>query len=589
MRIKSFIQLVILTCVIAAGFTNRIFGADLVIVFVNVNVVTMESERILPNQTVVIRNGIIAKIGDAGKIKNPTGAVIINGQGRYLMPGLVDSHVHLYSTTEMPLYIANGVTTVFDLNGSLATLGWKKKIANGQIIFAPTIFATGPKFDVVRTPDEAVREVEAQYSAGFDGIKIYPQVSKAEFPALIAAAKKRGMIIVGHIARRVGLEMTLREGQSIAHVEEYLYTFFNFSKSDNLFDEDIKLDENRIPQAVEMTRASGVSVIATLVTYDSIVQQATDLENYLKKPELKYIAPYLQEKLIAPNNVYYNGFSPEEKKTLAANLEFQKKIVKALYDAKVPIVAGTDSLGVGPVAGFSLHEELRNFTALGLSPFQALQTATTNAAALLKSADKFGTVTVGKRADLLLIDGNPLADIANVSRLTGVMARGRWFPKSELNQKLEDLPAAYLREEEMLLGLYRLKPVAAVRYLSENDPFGQIGTTVLKDIALRQGTAKLIKTLREIRSISRNSPLVREVTINRLGYTLLNLKKTPEAIKVFQLGIEFYPQSANVYDSLGEAFMKNGMKQEAIKSYRRSLELNPNNGNAVKTLKKLEM
>lgn len=582
---KIFLWTLIL---IIFGLSGQVFSrhGDRIFVFKNVNVIPMDQERILPNQTVVIRNGIIVEIGE--KINIPQPAQIIDGKGKYLMPGLIDSHVHLYSTTEMPLYLANGVTTVFDLNGSPSTLNWKNQVLRGELVFAPTIFATGPKFDVVRTPDEAVKEVESQRQAGYDGIKIYPQVSKEEFPALIAAAKKEKMIIVGHIARRVGLEMTLQQGQSLAHAEEYLYTYFNFSKSDNLFDDDIKLDESRIPSAVEMTRFSGVSVVATLVTYDHIVQQATDLDNYLKRPEFKFLAPSLMEKLLSSNNVYYKGFSTEEKKTLPANLVFQKKLVAALQKAGVPIVAGTDSLGVGPVAGFSLHEELGNFVSIGFTPFEALQTATSNAAAFLHSSEKVGTVSVGKRADLLLLDGNPLKDIDNAAKIIGVMVRGNWFPKVKLLQKLQNLPADYVSEEKRLISELKKNPAVAISSLESNYPVGTSSSTILKNLIIKESAASFRQVLRKIQSINPNSKLISEKVINSLGYSLLAQSNFKKAIEVFQINIELYPNSANAYDSLGDAFEKQGNKDEAIKAYEKALQINPNFPSAVEGLRRLK-
>lgn len=581
------LKVLIFTIVIIFMIAVPSLGKDSLTVFLNINVVPMDSERILTNQTVIIRDGIISGIGDSGKVKIPLNAVKINGRGKYLMPGLIDSHVHLYSETEMPLYIVNGVTTVFDLNGKPATLRWKKMVSAGQNVFAPTIFSTGPKFDTVRTAAEDVSEVESQWKTGYDGIKIYPQLSREEYPALVAAAKKHGMIVVGHIPRLVGLEMAVQAGQSIAHAEEYLYTFFNEAKSGSLFDDQIKLDESRIPQAVAITKSSSVTVMPTLVTYDHIVQQAIGLDNYLKHPEIKYLAPYLQAKLRPSVNVYYNGFSTEEKKTLPANLEFQKKIVKALHAAGVPIITGTDSMGVGPVAGYSVHEELHNFVTIGFTSFEALQTATVNAAFFLQSGDKFGTVSTGKRADLLLLDANPLTDINNAARISGVMARGRWMPKAELNRKLRDLPAAYRREEKKLITLIHRVPSEAIRYLNENDPFGQLGSAAFKGIARREGISSLIKTLRNLKRTAPDAQLVEASAINNLGYMLLNSDKIRESISVFELNVEFYPNSGNVYDSLGEAFLKNGNKEQAIKNYKKSLELNPKNRNAAEILRKL--
>jgi len=555
------------------------------IAFVNANVVPMDTERILSNQTVIIRNGLISEIGASGKIKIPSDAIRIEGRGKYLIPGLVDAHVHLYSTTEMPLYIANGVTSVFDLNGRPAHLLWKKKIAALELP-GPNIYACGPKFDRIRTPDEAVSEVERQFQAGYDGIKIYYQISKEEFPSLVAAAKRHNLVVVGHIARLPGFEATMKAGQSVAHAEEYLYSFFN--QSPEPFKVNIKLDESRIPEAVALTRAGGASVIPTLITYDHIVRQVAELDEFLKRPEFKYLAPPQWDILQPARNRYKNGFKPEEALELRKNLEFQKKLVKALHAAGVPIIAGTDSLGVGTVGGFSLHEELMTFVSIGFSPFEALQTATSGAAEFLKSSDKFGTVTVGKRADLLLLGGNPLEDIGNTSKLDGVMVRGNWMPKQNLRQMLENLPNDYRAEVESTSKMLGKNPAAALLYLDENDPFGQLGGVVLENFAFQEGFGKLKTMLQQIKQNNPRSALIKESTINNLGYELIGRKQTKEAIEIFQINVELYPDSGNVYDSLAEAYMINGDKELAIKNYKRSLELDPRNDNAVQYLKKLQ-
>ncbi len=560
-----------------------------VIAFTHISVIPMDSERVIANQTVVITDGFITSMGDSDKMAIPRNATRIRGDGKYLMPGLVDSHVHLHSTTEMPLYLVNGVTTVFDLNGRPATLSWKRKIAAGQILDAPTIFSTGPKFDRVRTPAEAAREVEEQWSAGYDGVKIYPQVSKEEFPSLIAAANSKGMIIVGHIARRVGFEKTVQSGQSIAHVEEYLYTFFNFPKTDDLFEDNIELDETQIPKVVEETRASGVSVIATLVTYDHIVQQATDPKNYLRHPELNYIAPYLRDKMEPARNVYFNGFSAEEKATLPDNLAFQKKLVKSLNAAGVPIIAGTDSLGVGPVAGFSLHEELRNFVSLGMTPYEALKTATTNSAAFLKSTDNFGTVAIGKRADLLLLNANPLSDIHSSSNISGVMIRGRWIAEPQLKRLLDRVPAAYLNEERRVESDLKDRPAGAVKYLSENDPFGGLTGWVLKERVLKTKVQEVDRVLSKLRNSFPESGLIREDTLNSLGYGLARMSDKARALEVFKLNSTLYPKSVNVWDSLGEMYESSGNNPAAIESYLRGLQLDPSNKRLLAKLRKLEV
>jgi imidazolonepropionase-like amidohydrolase len=192
--------------------------------FVHVNVIPMDQEQVLSDQTVVVHQERIQAIGPAASTAVPPAARVIDAKGQFLLPGLADMHVHIYFPEELTLYVANGVTTVFNLNGQPAHLYWRKQTASGELL-GPAIYSVGPTFDRSRTAEEAVKEVDAQAAAGYDGIKIYNQVSSAEYSALTAEAHKKNMVLVGHIAREPGFAPTLAAGQSIAHAEEYLYTF----------------------------------------------------------------------------------------------------------------------------------------------------------------------------------------------------------------------------------------------------------------------------------------------------------------------------------------------------------------------------
>jgi cytosine/adenosine deaminase-related metal-dependent hydrolase len=196
------------------------------IAFLHAHVIPMDRDQVLDDQTVLVQDGRIVAIGPAQTVHLPANTQKINAAGKYLIPGLIDAHVHLYSTIEFPLYLANGVTTVFNLDGRPAHLLWRTQVANGELL-GPTIFTAGPLFGRAHKPDEAVRLVDQQADAGYDAVKIYNPVSKEEYPALIAEAKRRNLLLMGHIARDPGFEMTIRSGQSIAHLDEFLYTYFN--------------------------------------------------------------------------------------------------------------------------------------------------------------------------------------------------------------------------------------------------------------------------------------------------------------------------------------------------------------------------
>lgn len=545
--------------------------------FVHVNVVPMDREGVLHDQNVIISNGRIQAMGPAASTTVPKDARIISAAGQYLMPGLADMHVHLYFPEELSLYIANGVTTVFNLNGAPAHLNWRSETASGQML-GPTIYTVGPVFNRPRSPEEAVKVVDQVSSAGYDGVKIYNQVSRAEYPALIAEAKRKNLLIVGHIAREPGFAMTLEAGQSIAHAEEYLYTFFN-DDPDPKHQYIHSLDPAKIPQAVAMTKQSGVSVIATLVAYHNIVRQVTDLPGYLKNPDFQYLAPSMFEELQPGENGYQKRTSKDEAVGMAHNYEFQKTLVKALHDGGVTVLAGTDAAAIG-VPGFSLIEEVENFQEIGFTPYAALKSATIDCAIFLRHSDEFGSVAVGKRADLILLSKNPLDDVHNLHQLSGVMVRGRWISDPERRVFLQTIPPSYRVGNNHLLQQIGIESGSVDQYLAQNDPYGKQAAAILDLLASRPGSEKLGDLLLRLQKSDPKSPLVAEASINTLGYHLLGHKKADEAVRIFQLNTVLYPHSGNTFDSLAEAYLGLGNKDLAKQNYQKALEVQPYYPNA---------
>jgi cytosine/adenosine deaminase-related metal-dependent hydrolase len=549
--------------------------------FVNVNVVTMERDEVLPNRTVIVREGRISQIGPTASTKIPAGAQRLDGQGKYLMPGLVDMHVHLHSTLEFPLYLANGVTTVYNLNGRPAHLAWRDRVARGELI-GPTIYTCGPTIRSAQTAAEARQLVEEQARAGYDSIKIYNGVSTEAYETLIAEAKRHNLLYVGHIPRAPGLEGVLKAGQAIAHAEEYIYTFFH-NKVD---------DESRIPEAAAMTRDAHVPVILTLVAYEHILQQATDLRALLARPETKYLAPWIEESWEPGGNPYEKFFGNEKGRAdLARAFAFQKKLVQELHRDGVRVMVGTDAMNPGVVPGFSVHEELRHLVSIGFTPFEALRAATAYPADFLRGSSEFGTVTVGKRADLMLVEGNPLKDVSTAAHPVGVMARGRWLPSRELARMLADVPVRYAKQLQAGRSSFERDPLKALQEMKTDDAFDDLSNTVVQGFVVEKGTARFRELFALLKERSADSPLVSEAYINGLGYSLMGRGKMKEAIDIFKLNTETYPASANTYDSLAEAYMNNGERELAIKFYRRALEVDPKYANAegaMQALKKLE-
>ncbi len=433
-------------------------------------------------------------------------------------------------------------------------------------------------FDHPRTPAEAVAEVDRQAAGGYDAVKIYNQVSAAEYPALTAEAKKKNLVLVGHVPRDPGFAATLAAGQSIAHAEEYVYTFFN-DDPDPKNEVVHPLDTLKIPKAVAMSREAGISVIPTLVAFHNIVRQATAVNAYLKDPNLAYLAPYMRAQLEPDRNTYATRWPPERLPGLAVSYEFQRQLVKALHDGGVPILAGTDASWLG-VPGFSLIEEIENFQDLGFTPYAALKTATADAAKLLRQENEFGTIAVGRRADLILTRNNPLEDVRNVRGMVGVMANGRWIPDSERRSLLASLPGSYRDELARLIREAETGIEALDAELATNDPLGVVSSAVLTGLASSRGPQETAQALRRLHRANPQSHLTSEETLNQLGYDLLGQKQNDASIEVFRLNTEFYPRSGNTYDSLAETYLRLGNEALARRLYARALEVEPDYPNA---------
>jgi imidazolonepropionase-like amidohydrolase len=551
-------------------------GGPRPVAFAHASVVPMDADRVLADQTVIVSGGRIREVGPADRVQIPPGTLVVEAAGKYLSPGLADMHVHLYTPRELTLYLANGVTTVFNLDGRPPHLFWRREIAAGGLE-GPSIYSAGPTFNHPRSPAEAVAEVDRQAAAGYDAVKIYNQVSAAEYPALTAEAHGKGLILVGHVPREPGFAATLAAGQSIAHAEEYVYTFFN-DDPDPANEVVHPLDTMKIPQAVAMTKKAGVAVIPTLVAFHNIVRQATDVQAYLRDPSLAYLPPAMRSQLEPARNTYANRWPEERLAGLAVSYEFQRQLVKALHRGGVPILAGTDAAWLG-VPGFSLIEEIENFQDLGFTPYEALRTATVDAARLLRREGEFGKVAVGMRADLVLTAKNPLEDVRNLRAIEGVMANGRWVPDSERKETLRSLPEAYREDLARRTEQAASDLPALDSYLASNDPYGVISGEVVTGLIEARGAEAGVALLTRMSRVDPSSPMISEEAVNELGYSLLG-KQREAAIEVFELNTALYPKSGNTFDSLAEAYRTAGKKSEARKCYAKALEVQPDYANA---------
>jgi imidazolonepropionase-like amidohydrolase len=430
------------------------------VAFVNVNVVPFDRQRILEAQTVIVRDGRIAQIGPATTIKVPEGALRIDGRGKYLMPGLADMHVHLYPGAGRPddlagqqlqLFLANGVTTVRNMIGKPEHLPLRERVAKGEVL-GPTIYTAGPPLvgNMVPTPEAGERVVVDQKKAGYDLLKVHEGLSPETYAAIVATAKREGIPIAGHVTATVGLKRALEAQQtSIEHLDGYLQALVADNSPVTPGPSQLVLgpvlqhiDESKIPALAAATRKAGVWNDPTLTLFQLVVSEAKP-EELLKWPELQYVPAKMREGFANQKQSTANIPAPSSERQ--RYLELRNKMLMALHAAGAKLLIGPDSPQFFLVPGFATHRELQSFVAAGLTPYQAIEAATRNPgeyfAEVMKVPRDFGTIEVGMRADLMLLDANPLESVANLSKRVGVMTRGRWLPESELRKMLENVAA----------------------------------------------------------------------------------------------------------------------------------------------------
>ena len=413
------------------------------VAFEDVNVLPMDAERVLAHQTVSIRDGFIEEISPWRSSKLAPGAKRILGNGDlYLMPGLADMHVHAERSEDLLLYVTHGVTTVLNLGGARGDLvhSIRDKIEKGEILgphcyVSFIIDGSGlPDIFFVKSAEEARAAVRLAKTNGYDFIKVYNTLSREAFFAIIDEARSQGLAVGGHGVRSVGLKEQLAAGQvMVAHGEEFIYSAF--------WD---KLDEAQVPEVVAWTKASGAYVIPNLSAFNAIARQwgkPAEVREFLRQKT----AHDLREDLLLD---WLRSRYAKRQGSLSKEAAFLKKLTRALSDAAVPLMTGTDSPVIpGMFPGASEWVDIQLLIDAGLSRFQALSAATRIPGVFIHAnvagAPRFGTVAVGNRADLLLVRGNPLQDISALTRIEGVMLAGRWYPRSVLEEHRKALRARF--------------------------------------------------------------------------------------------------------------------------------------------------
>jgi imidazolonepropionase-like amidohydrolase len=434
-------------------------SANTITAFVGVTVVPMDSPRVLPDQVVLVQGERILEIGSSAAVHVPRLANRIDAQGRFLLPGLADMHVHLMEgEAYFPLFLANGVTTIRNMAGGPEVSALRDRVNSGALI-GPTIYTAGPILDgsppvwegsdVVITPEQARKIVENQKSAGYDFLKVYDNLLPAAYEAIIKAAEQVRMPVAGHVPPYVGLQRALDAHQrSIEHLTGYFEwlqragspflpandheTFPHpahlLAKRQVLID---WVDESGIPRVAAATAKAGTWNVPTLVAWRNMTPHA-DLDASWKRPNMNYATVMLREWWNSDN-----GYTRDDWASKRRGDALRAKIVTALHGAGAGLLVGTDTPHPFVMPGFSVHEELSNFVTLGMSPYEALKAATVDAAEFMGVPGYFGVIRPGVRADLILLEANPLDDVRNTSRIAGVMVRGHWLSQEVLHRGLD--------------------------------------------------------------------------------------------------------------------------------------------------------
>ena len=437
------------------------------VAFTNVNVIPMDRERVLAKQTIVVRNGVIAEIGDAKKVKVPKDAVRIDGTGKYLVPGLVDMHTHLLSDSdefpdsigpdELRVMVANGVTTVRFMIGTPELLSLRSRSAKGEID-APSIFVASPHLTgreqgnnfVVNTPEEAREAVRKSKAAGYDFIKVTTFVKPEVYEAAVDEAAKQNIRVVGHAdSRFVGVERAWKAKQQIEHLDGYMELLLRAdapvkgSVSDLYIynPENWKsfeyMDESKIPEIARKTVESNPFVNPTHHFMKNSFGRLRTEEEIRKQPDFRFYPAKIQQQWLDfyKKNRFINTVSLEQR---ARWVQLREKLIKAIHDAGGHIMTGSDTPEFLWLYGFGMHHELKALKDAGLSNYAALEAATKNPSMFLGTIEQVGTIEKGRRADLMLLNANPLDDISATQNRAGVMLKGKWHEQQELNRWLDD-------------------------------------------------------------------------------------------------------------------------------------------------------
>ncbi len=422
------------------------------IVFRSVNVIPMDRERVIENQTVVVKNGKITALGDEGKIKFSKEALVIDAKGKYLTPGWAEIHAHVPPIDDIEpmkevlmLYLANGITTIRGMLGHTKHLELRSKINSGEIL-GPHFYTTGPSFSgqTVKTAERGAEMVREQKAAGFDYLKLHPGLTKETFPAIVKTAQEVGIPFVGHVSFNVGVWRAIDAKYStIDHLDGFIEAIT--PGIDTLVEQETGLfgswigdraDASLIPKLVAGLRNNRIRVVPTQALAERWLSPLP-AEEYTDDPEMKYMKPEQLKSWTNAKNTYTGNpnFSKERAEKL---IQIRRKLIYECQKNGVELLLGSDAPQIFNVPGFSIHHEMKYMVDAGLTPYETLRTGTVNVASYLNKPNS-GTIKSGNVSDLVLLNGNPLKDISQTKNIEGVMIGTQWLSKEYIGSELKKI------------------------------------------------------------------------------------------------------------------------------------------------------
>jgi imidazolonepropionase-like amidohydrolase len=420
--------------------------------FVDVNVVPMDRDTVLPGHTVVTRGGRIVAVGPAADTPVPADARRIDGAGRFLMPGLAEMHAHIPGTDRdlaedvLFLYVAAGATTIRGMQGHPAQLELRRAVEAGAVV-GPRMWLAAPALSFVADPDSAEARVRAAKAAGFDLVKVHEGISAEAYAAIVRTARELDLPWGGHVSIHVGVPGALAAGQStIDHLDDYIEAMqpagspaLSATGAERARLLPLHADETRVQELARATREAGVAVVPTQLLWE-VLLGARDADDMVDRPENRYMPPATVARWVEATNARRAAADPA---AAAREVELRNRLLAAMNEEGVLILMGTDAPQIFSVPGFSLYRELPVMVAAGLTPYEVLRTGTVNVARFHGEEEEAGTVEAGRRADLILLEANPLVDIGALEAKAGVMVGGRWLPAAEIRSRLDEIAAKY--------------------------------------------------------------------------------------------------------------------------------------------------